>query len=107
MGGEAVKVLLLVQNGDARPKCAWTLPSNYRTAAVVEHVAAASASRRPFLEFDTHFAVASEADCWWLVEAESAEAARRVIREANPFANLRHTGFAATPGRILASGGRR
>lgn len=75
-----MKVLLFVQNGDARPKCV--------LHDVVERHGAWCLSWRAR---DRQAA----ADRWWLVECENAEAGRDVIAGAPVFG-----------GRIIASGGR-
>ena len=48
--------------------------------------------------------VIREARAWWLVEAESADAARKIIAYNEPWPATEPHRF-APPGRILASGG--
>lgn len=103
-----MKVLLFVQNGDARPKSyasvsRYAIHPSYPRLGDTRWCVTGKPAQRAL----------SAADRWWLVECENAENGRRVIEDARLGLGNVDDAIAAGPGslagprvgRILASGG--
>ena len=96
-----MRVMLMVQTAtDKHPKVAWYGKHAHNTAGVFQR------DERRNAEAARDGRSGDYVPMWWLVEAESAEAARRIITEylselAKGVVTHYHIG-----GRILASGGR-
>ena len=95
-----MRVMLMVQTAtDKRPKVAWYGKHAHNTAGVFQR------DERRNAEAARDGRSGDYVPLWWLVEADSAEAARVVINGRGPYKNKRGV-WGAARGRILASGGR-
>jgi len=98
------RVLLFVQTGDARPKCAPT--PRLLTDRDAQHVREMFESK-PTAKSPTWMRVLGAADRWWLVECANADAGRRLLHAIQIGAATATDEPAIQPaGRILASGGK-
>lgn len=99
-----MKVLLFVQTGDERPKCVGSGSWLARTGPFMECVQAIR-DGRDVLQSQQEWRAAN-ADRWWLVECENADAGRLIIACSRGECDSPEGCVCKNYGRILASGGR-